>query len=122
MSKPPHSSQILGWQSLHGGQFHQHLARQPGISLVLFGQPGCGACRRAEALIPTLAAGSVDQLFKVDVQQDPAIGQEFGLFHLPALFIYQHGQFHAALHCSLTAAAFDDALRKCLGKPAEEAP
>ncbi|WP_137936371.1 thioredoxin family protein [Chitinivorax sp. B] len=112
----------LAFQTLHGGHFHQTLHQLTGIALVLFGQPGCGTCRHVEQQLPVVADKLVQHLLKVDVQRDPAIGREFNLFHLPALFIYRDGHFHAELQCEMTRSALAHTLMARLTEPAQEAP
>ena len=84
--------------------YHATLARASGASLVLFGSPCCGTCR------------------KVDVQQATALARQYKLFHLPALFLYRDGQFHAELHCEVTPAALRQAISDALANSAQEEP
>jgi thioredoxin 1 len=102
--------------------YHATLARTTGASLVLFGSPGCGTCRKVENLLPAAAGSSVAALFKVDVQQATALARQYGLFHLPALFLYRDGHFHAELNCEVTPAALQQAISAALAKPAQEEP
>ena len=102
--------------------YHDTLARTSGASLVLFGSPGCGACRKVETLLPTAAGNSVAALFKVDVQQATALARQYELFLLPALFLYRDGYFHAELHCEVTPVALRQAISAALAKPAQEEP
>lgn len=102
--------------------YHATLARTPGASLVLFGSPGCGACRKVENLLPTAAGSSVAALFKVDVQQATALARQYALFHLPALFLYRDGHFHAELSCEVKPSTLQQAISDALAKPAQEEP
>ena len=102
--------------------YHATLARTHGASLVLFGSPGCGTCRKVKNLLPAAAGSSVAALFKVDVQQATALARQYALFHLPALFLYRNGQFHAELHCAVTPVALQQAINDALAKPAQEEP
>ena len=100
--------------------YHATLRHAPGASLVLFGSPECGACRKVEKLLPA-AAGAV-ALYKVDVQQATALARAFDIFHLPALFLYHDGHFHAVMNCEITPAALPGAIKAALAKPPEEEP
>ena len=102
--------------------YHATLAHTPGASLVVFGSPGCGTCRKVESLLPAAAGNSVAALFKVDVQQATALARQFELFHLPALFLYRDGHFHAELNCAVTPAALQQAISDALAKSAQEEP
>jgi thioredoxin 1 len=102
--------------------YHTTLARTHGASLVLFTSPGCGTCRRVESLLPAAASDTLTALFKVDVQQATALARQFELFHLPALFLYRDGHFHAELNCAVTPIALQQAIDDALAKPAQEEP
>lgn len=101
--------------------YHQRLAATPGPALVLFASPDCGACRVAERLLAEALAGRVT-CYKVDVQQATALARAFDLFHLPALFLYRDGRFHAVLDTELTPGALGAALDAALAAPPQEEP
>lgn len=102
--------------------FHARLARSPGVSLVIFSGPDCGGCRRLESLIPALAAGRAAHLYKVDVQKSTALAREYEVFHLPSLFLFVDGQFHAPLQVEPVPVKFADAIDRALSAPAHEEP
>ena len=83
-------------QQLTQFDFHHRLAETPGPSLVWFSGPGCGACRQLRRLFESNPdAFSGLQLFEVDAQQDMALTREFEVFHLPSLFLFLDGHYHA---------------------------
>ncbi len=86
---------------LHAHDYHHRLAATPGLGLVFFSSPECGTCRRVETLL-TDAAPEHARLYKVDVQRDAALARAFDIFHLPDLFLYRDGHFHARLDCEVT--------------------
>lgn len=106
---------------LDESSYHRRLLQTPGIALVLFSSPACGTCRVVERRLLE-AAPSGAHLFKVDVQRATALAREFEIFHLPALFLYDHGHFHARLDCEVSRAALGAALDRALAMPAEEEP
>lgn len=112
----------LAWRSVHEGDFHRTLSQWPGRTLVLFGQPGCGACRLAEAIVPAALDGVVQQLVRIDAAAQAALAREFEVFHLPALHLYVDGRYHAPLQCELTDAALRSAVARLARGPAVEAP
>lgn len=112
----------LAWRGVHEGDFHRTLSRWLGRTLVLFGQPGCGACRLAEALVPAALTGVVQQLVKVDAAAQAALAREFEVFHLPSLHLYVDGRYHAPLQCELTREALRAAVARAVCAPAAEAP
>ncbi|MBZ0090753.1 MAG: thioredoxin family protein [Sulfuricellaceae bacterium] len=102
--------------------FHAAVAGSSGTALVLFGAPACGACRRMEAVLPRAVAETGVRLFKVDVQASTALAREYEIFHLPALFLFREGRYHAPLACQPTPEAIRQALAQALAQPAEEEP
>ena len=102
--------------------FHLRLAQSKGVSLVMFSGPDCGSCRRLEKLLPQLAAGCVAHLYKVDVQTSTALAREYDVFHLPSLFLFVDGRFHAPLHAEPVVDKFSVAINRVLHEPAHEEP
>lgn len=100
---------------------HRRLVQTPGIALVLFTSPSCGACCTAERLLPMAAPADV-RLYKVDVQQAQALARAYEVFHLPALFLFRDGHYHARLDCEVSPAALRQAISTALSRPAEEEP
>lgn len=93
-----------------------------GPVLVLFSSPTCGSCRTVEKCLPKAAEGAVTAVFKVDVQQSTGLARAFDVFHLPALFLFADGHFHAHLRCEITAGKLQQAIENALAMPAEEEP
>lgn len=111
----------MNLEDLDEGRYHARLKQAGGLALVLFGSPQCGACRAAEKRLPH-AAPAQTRLFKVNVQQATGLARAFDLFHLPALFLYRDGEFHAALACEISERALAEAMARALALPAEEEP
>jgi thioredoxin-like negative regulator of GroEL len=116
------SAAALAWRSVHEGDFHQTVSQWAGRTLLVFSQPGCGACRVAEASVPAALAGVVQHLVKVDAAAQAALAREFEVFHLPALHLYIDGRYHAPVQCELTADALRAAVARAACAPAVEAP
>lgn len=102
--------------------FHHVLADTQGPVLVLFTAPRCGSCRHWKQVLGEFGPREGLQVFEVDVQRDPGLAQEFSLFHLPALFLYLDGEFHAELQAEASPAALRRAIAERLTAPAQEAP
>lgn len=109
------------WEELDEFRYHHRLREAGGWALVLFSAPACGACRRAERYLPEWRTPDI-RLFKVDVQRSQALARAHDLFHLPALFVYRDGQFHARLETELSRPAFEQALAAALTGSAQEEP
>lgn len=102
--------------------FHQVLAATEGAVLTVFGAPGCGTCRKVEKLLPGAVEGLVSGLFKVDVQQSMGLARAYEVFHLPALFLFLDGRYHAPIHSEITPARMKEALERALAGPPQEEP
>ncbi len=112
----------MGLCSVDQFDFHATLAATPGVALVLFSAPRCGACRHWKQVLSDYAAQQAVTVFVVDVQQDPALAQEFSVTHLPELFLYHQGEYHGQLQAEAHREALHQAIEHCLTLPAEEAP
>ena len=103
--------------------FHHALAETNGVSLVYFTAPGCGACRQLRQVLDSHAAAFATlKLFEVDAQQDMALTREFEVFHLPALFLFKDGHYHAPIHAEPLAPHLIRAVEAALASAPEEAP
>jgi thioredoxin 1 len=102
--------------------FHPTLAQSPGVSLVLFSGPDCGTCRLVEKRLPQCVEGMAVALYKVDVQQSTALAREYDVFHLPALFLFVDGVYHAPLHSEVALPKLQQAIAAALALPAEDEP
>lgn len=109
-------------QPLTEFDYHHTLARTPGACLVLFSSPDCGSCRTVESLLPAAVGDTIRACYKVNVQQATALARQYDIFHLPALFLYKDGHFHAILQSEITPTRLQDAIRAALAKPPEDEP
>lgn len=103
--------------------FHHTLAETGGVSLVYFTAPGCGACRQLRQMLESHPdAFTQFNLFEVDAQQDMALTREFEVFHLPSLFLFKDGQFHAPIHSEPLPQSLISAVEAALATEPQEAP
>lgn len=110
-------------QRLDQFDFHHRLEELPGVSLVIFTGPACGACKRLKRVLEGEPLLFEDlHLFEVDAQRDMALTREFGVFHLPAMFLYRDGTFHRELHSEALAGKLRSAIDTALAAPSQEAP
>ena len=107
---------------LDESSFHTELARSGGIGLVIFSGPDCGACKRLEKYLPEWLGEQVTHFYKVDVQRSTALAHAYEVFHLPSLFVFINGQYHAPLQAEAAPAAMAAALKALLAQPAQEEP
>ncbi|BBF86215.1 hypothetical protein DLM_2609 [Aquitalea magnusonii] len=111
-----------GWLLLDEFGFHHQLAALPGNTLILFGQPGCSACRAWQRLLQDWQAEPLQQLAYVDVQQSMALAHAYDIFHLPTLLLFVNGQYHGQLRSAMRREAFAQALQTLLASPPDEEP
>ncbi|ALP53371.1 hypothetical protein Tel_09520 [Candidatus Tenderia electrophaga] len=104
-------------------EFHQTLDSTPGISIVFFSSRECLSCRYWEQLLEQFLKKHPDiNIFKVDAGQDQALTEEFDVFHLPSLFLYQDGQYYSPLQAEAKLEALESAITAALEAPAKESP
>ena len=110
------------WQTLDEFDFDTRLAAAPGVSLVMFGQPHCGACRGWRAMLPQWLDDGRVQLWYADVATAQALASRFELFQLPAFALYRDGAFHAMWQSALAADAVRSSLHATLAAAPQEEP
>jgi thiol-disulfide isomerase/thioredoxin len=104
-------------------EFHHVLEETPGISVVFFTAPHCGSCRAMkQALGQLLEQGTDWHVYEIDGAQDLALVREFEVFHLPALFVYKDGAYHAPLQVSPLPGEILEAVATLVSRAPVEAP
>lgn len=121
-SGSPATLPLLAFSRLEEGDFHRRLAATPGVSVVLFSAPNCGACRTWKSLLPNALSGLTGNLFEVDVSEATGVARYFGIFHLPTIYLYRDGHFHAELQCEARPASIRATAQQLLAGPAQEEP
>lgn len=117
-----HPTAAADFERLAEGAFHARLAATPGVAAVLFTAPHCGACRAWKRLLPDALAGVADRLFEVDAVEATGVARYYGIFHLPTIYLYRDGRFHAELQCEAREAAVRATAVRVLGEKAREEP
>ena len=93
------------------------------MSLVFFTHSLCSSCRAWKQLLQIYAAShQAIRIFEVDAETEMALTNEFEVFHLPALFLYKDGRYHAPLQSVASLEAIDQAITQLISMPAEEMP
>lgn len=104
------------------GAYHHRLAVSSGIAVVLFSAPHCSACRAWQQLLPQALANIADAFYEVDVSEATGVAREFGIFHLPTIYLYRDGRFHAELQCEARPEVIRLTALSLLDAPAQEEP
>lgn len=110
-------------QSVNEEDFHHLIPAHRGNLLVIFTGHSCSSCgvlRRT--LRKMLETGERLRVIEVDAHANMGLVQEFDVFHLPAMFLYVDGEFHAEIHSAPLADRLRTAIRNALVSPAQEAP
>ena len=90
--------------------------------MVLFSAPHCGACRAWKQLLPQALAELAAVFFEVDVSEATGVARYFGIFHLPTVYLYRDGRFHAELQCEAQPEAIRHKARQLLAAPPQDEP
>ncbi len=110
------------FESLNEGDYHARLGRTTGVAVVLFSHAPCGACRLWKQLLPRALLSIATHFFEVDVALATGIARYFEVFHLPTIYLYRDGHFHAELQSEARVAAIQTASLNLLTAPAQEEP
>ena len=103
--------------------YHHVLAEQTGTTIVMFTKSGCQSCALWTKLLTHYGnAHATTGIFRVDAERDPGLAQELDIFHLPALFLYQNGEYHAALQSEAKLEKLERAVEEALQAPPQEHP
>jgi thioredoxin 1 len=121
-NRDSNSRDAAGFLRLAEGDFHARLAAVSGVAVVLFSAPGCGACRAWKRLLPQALSGLAAALFEVDVGEATGVARYYNIFHLPTIYLYRDGQFHAELQCEARHDSVRQSTLRMLAEPAQEEP
>ncbi|MCQ2441583.1 MAG: thioredoxin [Oscillospiraceae bacterium] len=94
----------------------QEAAQKPGVMLVDFWATWCGPCRMIAPAIEQIAAEYEGKavIGKVDVDQEGALAQQFGIMSIPCVVILKDGKEVARKVGAMPKFAYTDALDAAL--------
>ena len=107
------------------------LAESSGLMLVFFSGPHCASCHHLKHVFNTeygrftqhfSALDLKFEVYEIKADKAAALVNEFGVFHLPSMFLYKNGAFHCELQSEAMTFQLMNAIDKALLKPAEEEP
>jgi len=121
-STSPDPSGPTGFSRLTEGNFHARIVASTSTAVVLFSAPGCGACRTWKRLLPDALSGLADTLYEVDVSEATGVARYYNIFHLPTIYLYRNGKFHAELQCEVRRDSIRQSALRMLEEPAQDEP
>lgn len=103
--------------------FHARLADGAGPALILFTAAGCGSCRHLRGVLREVRRREPAwRIYEVDAERDAALTNEFEVFHLPTVFLFNDGNFHCQLQAEAGPSAIISATRSALQQAPQDAP
>ena len=63
-----------------------------------------------------------ESFFEVDVSEATGVARYFDIFHLPTIYLYRDGRFHAELQCEARQDTIREAVPRLLVAPALDEP
>ena len=111
--------------------FFETIETSTGIVLVFFTGPHCASCHHLKQLLNIESIqfknhfaqqDTVFAAFEIKADKATALVNEFGVFHLPSMYLYKNGEFHCELQSEAIPIKLIEAIDLALSKPAEEEP
>ena len=92
------------------------------MAVVLFSAPHCGGCRAWKRLLPEALEKVATAFYEVDVSEATGVARSFDIFHLPTVYLYRDGRFHAELQCEARLDTIRQTAEQLLAAPAQDEP
>ena len=110
-------------EQLNAHDFHHVLEQQRGVCLIIFSHDLCSSCRAWKNLLQNYIQDRPEiRVYEVNAETEMALTNEFEVFHLPALFLYKDGKFHAPVQCVASLEALDAHVASLLQAQAMDVP
>lgn len=111
--------------------FYETLEDSNGIVMVFFTGPHCASCHHLKNLLNSESHQFISHFqtssrdfnaFEIKADKAAALVNEFGVFHLPSMYLYKDGHFHCQLQAEAIPAKLITAIDTALELPAQEEP
>ena len=111
--------------------FFPALEDSSGIVMVFFTGPHCASCHHLKFVLNAEYTKFVEHYtklntdfaaYEVKADKAAALVNEFGVFHLPSMYVYKAGEFHCELHSEAMPFKLIQAIDLALSLPAQEEP
>ncbi len=101
---------------LTSANFKEEVIENEGVTLVDFWAPWCGPCQMVGPVMEEVAKemeGKV-KVGKVNVDEEGALGQEYEIMSIPAVFVFKNGEVVEKLIGAMAKESYIEALEKHL--------
>lgn len=111
--------------------FYPTLYDSSGIVMVFFTGPHCASCHHLKFVLNAEHKQFSDYYthlnvdfaaYEIKADKAAALVNEFGVFHLPSMYIYNKGEFHCELQAEATPAKLIAAIDFALSQAPQEEP
>jgi len=111
--------------------FYSELEDSAGIVMVFFTGPHCASCHHLKHLLNSESNQFIDHYsqlktnfaaYEIKADKAAALVNEFGVFHLPSMYIYNNGEFHCELQAEATRFKLIEAIDLVLTQEPQEEP
>ena len=111
--------------------FFPELEKSKGIVMVFFTGPHCGSCHHLKSLLNSeylqltqhFSKSKLNfKAYEIKADKAAALVNEFGVFHLPSMYLYKSGEFHCELQSEATPSKLIEAIDLALTLAPQEEP
>jgi len=101
---------------LTSADFKEQIIDYEGVALVDFWAPWCGPCQMVGPVLEELEKemGEKIKVAKVNVDEEGALGQEYQIMSIPAVFVFKNGEVVERLIGAMAKESYMEAVNKHL--------
>jgi len=100
-----------------GENFDSEVLKSKSLVLVDFWAPWCGPCRMLGPILEELEKemGEKVKVCKVNVDEESALAQQYGIMSIPAVFVFKDGEMVETMIGLQPKESFEEVVKKYLG-------